>query len=219
MSDFWSRRKRAVDAAEDADRKAEAAARGAVERTEREAVQAEMTEAELLASLNLPDPDQAKSGDDIAAFLVEAVPRHIRNRALRSLWRSNPVLACVDGLNDYDGDFTGNGLNGGVLRTSYQVGKGLTAHVEKMAREAVQKDGGEPVGSSADDEEREAPTDGVTQNFLDESPPDPDGMHMDAEPEEGAVSFVEPPKRMRFTFEEDDHDERQRPRPTGSASI
>ena len=136
MSDFWSRRRQAVEEAAQAEEGAEIAARAQAASEARETAQAEMTEVELLESLNLPDPDQAKSGDDIAAFLAKAVPRHIRNRALRSLWRSNPVLACVDGLNDYDGDFTGNGLKGGVLKTSYQVGKGLTAHLEKVAADA-----------------------------------------------------------------------------------
>ena len=70
------------------------------------------------ARLGLPDPDTVVSGDDVAAFLARAVPRAIRNRALRSLWRSNPVLACVDGLNDYDGDFTGDELRGKALRTT-----------------------------------------------------------------------------------------------------
>lgn len=207
MSDFWSRRKQAVDAAEEAEREAEAATREDQEKAELEAAQAEMSEDELLESLNLPNPDLAKSGDDIAAFMAKAVPQHIRNRALRSLWRSNPVLACVDGLNDYDGDFTGNGLKGGVLKTSYQVGKGLTAHVEKMAEDArlaalkAEEKASNPLSDEKNQEFESSP---VTKNSLDEPPPDRKGMQTDTELEEGVVSDVEPSRRMRFTFEEDD---------------
>ena len=111
-----------------------------------------MAEDELLARLGLPDPDLVESGDDIAAFMARAVPRPIRNRALRSLWRSNPVLACVDGLNDYDGDFTGDGLSGEALLTTYEVGKGLTAHVEKLAAARAAEDARAlPDGNGRDD--------------------------------------------------------------------
>lgn len=207
MSDFWSRRKQAVEQAEVAETQTEIAAREATEQAELEEAQAQMSEAELLESLGLPDPDLARSGDDIAAFMVKAVPRHIRNRALRSLWRSNPVLACVDGLNDYDGDFTGNGLKGGVLKTSYQVGKGLTAHVEKMAREAEieAKKAGEPELNPLSDKKNQEPSaDLTTENLLAETDHEVESTPMDTAAEEAVGPPVVPSARMRFTFEEDD---------------
>lgn len=209
MSDAWSRRKQAVAETEAAARRAKEVARDAEEQAGLEAAQAEMTEAELLTSLNLPDPDQAKSGDDIAAFLAREVPQHIRNRALRSLWRSNPVLACVDGLNDYDGDFTGNGLNGGVLKTSYQVGKGLTAHVEKMAREAEARRATPPdiqASDKPDENNREIHNIAESENFLDADAPPVEDLPVDTVPEEGTHPVVEPVRRIRFTFEEEDRE-------------
>ena len=43
---------------------------------------------------------------DFTVFMHEKVPQAIRRQALRHLWATNPILANVDGLNDYDEDFT-----------------------------------------------------------------------------------------------------------------
>ena len=77
MSDFWSRRKQAVEEAEAAVRATEVEAEEAKSQAETEAAQAEMTEEELLDSLGLPDPDVAKSGDDIAASIISAAASNI----------------------------------------------------------------------------------------------------------------------------------------------
>ena len=37
-------------------------------------------------------------GDDFSGFMARNVPDHLRRRALRKLWVSNPVLANLDGL-------------------------------------------------------------------------------------------------------------------------
>ena len=98
-----------------------------------------MSDADILDLLELPDPDTLRKGDDFAAFMAKAVPLHLRNRALRRLWRSDPVLACLDGLNDYDADYLTGSTGQGVIATSYQVGKGMLAHVEKLAADAAAK--------------------------------------------------------------------------------
>lgn len=128
--DFWSRRRAAVEAEAEAERQAEADRALAAEVAELE----ERSDAEILAELDLPDPDSLKSGDDVIAFMARAVPDRIRRRALRKLWRLNPVLANLDGLNDYDGDYTA--VSDAPVLTTYQVGKGLLAHVQEMARQA-----------------------------------------------------------------------------------
>lgn len=127
---FWERRRVAVQAEEEAD---EAAVQAAREAEQQEAL-ARKTDAEVLTELGLPDPDTLAMGDDFAAFMAKAVPEHIRRRALRKLWRSNPVLACVDGLNDYDDDYLTGSFGNGPVQTSYQVGKGLLAHVLEAMR-------------------------------------------------------------------------------------
>ncbi len=128
---FWDRRRAAVKAEEEAQAAAEQAAQEALQQQ----ALAEKSDEEVLEELGLPDPETLVQGDDFAAFMAKAVPEHIRNRALRKLWRSNPVLACVDGLNDYDDDYLSGSYGNAPIKTSYQVGKGLLEHVLEMARQ------------------------------------------------------------------------------------
>jgi len=72
----------------------------------------------------LPDIDSLDKNSDFSAFLRQGVPEEIRRRALRVLWRSDPVLANLDGLNDYDEDFTVVHTVADAVRTAYKVGKG-----------------------------------------------------------------------------------------------
>ena len=85
----------------------------------------------ILKELGLKDPDDLLPGEEFSTFLRAAIPVHLKRRALRRLWGSNPVLANLDGLNDYDGDFTGGGVAPGQLQTAYRVGKGFLRDVAK----------------------------------------------------------------------------------------
>ena len=143
-SDFWSRRKARVEAeqAEEA-RRAEA-----VEVEAQQKQLEEKTDAEILEEFGLPDPDNLEPGQDIAGFMNKAVPERLRRRAMRQLWRLNPVLANLDGLNDYDGDFTNAATDAPGVKTAYQVGKGLLRHVqalEEQERAKIAAQSGEHV--------------------------------------------------------------------------
>ena len=127
---YWSRRRQAVEA----EARQQAEARLASEEAEALAVQEQKADEDLLKELGLPDPDTLKAGDDFSAFMAKAVPTRLRNRALRKLWVSNPVLANLDDLVDYAEDYRTAGLTGGVVQTTYKVGKGLMKHVEELAR-------------------------------------------------------------------------------------
>lgn len=129
MSNFWSKRRAAVAA------EAEAEVQTALV-AEREGAVAEKTDEDILEELGLPDPDALTVEDDFSVFLKEVVPARIRTRALRRLWRLNPVLANVDGLVDYGEDFTDAAMVVEKLQTTYQVGKGMLAHVQELARRA-----------------------------------------------------------------------------------
>ena len=131
-SNFWSRRKAQVEAEADT----EARALEAAELAEREAKQEEIPDEELLQELGLPDPDSMLPGDDFKAFMAKAVPDRLRRRALRRLWLSNPALANLDGLIDYGEDFSDSAMVIENMQTAYQVGKGMTRHVEEMIRQA-----------------------------------------------------------------------------------
>lgn len=128
---FWARRRAGVKAEADADKLAEETALEA----EQQQALAEKSDEEILDELGLPDPETLSKGDDFTAFMTKAVPEHIRKRALRKLWRSNPVLACVDGLNDYDDDYLTGSFGNAPIKTSYRVGEGLLAHVLEVARQ------------------------------------------------------------------------------------
>ncbi|WP_299784617.1 DUF3306 domain-containing protein [uncultured Marivita sp.] len=134
-SDFWSRRKARVEAeqAEEARRAEEVETRAAQQQLE------EKTDAEILEEFGLPDPDSLEPGQDIAGFMHKAVPERLRRRAMRQLWKLNPVLANLDGLNDYDGDFTNAATDAPGVKTAYQVGKGLLRHVQALEEQERSK--------------------------------------------------------------------------------
>ncbi|QBF32394.1 DUF3306 domain-containing protein [Thalassococcus sp. S3] len=131
-SDFWARRKAAVAA----EAEAEARVVAAEKRAEDQAALEEKTDAELLAEFDLPDPDTLRPGDDIRGFMTQAVPDRLRRRALRQLWKLNPVLANLDELVDYGEDFTDGAMVVENLQTAYQVGKGMLSHLESLTTEA-----------------------------------------------------------------------------------
>lgn len=182
---FWSRRKQAVEA----EARQDAQARRAAQEAEVLAAQEQKTDEELLAELDLPDPDSLKAGDDFSAFMSKSVPTRLRNRALRKLWVSNPVLANLDDLVDYAEDFRNAGLTGEVLRTSYQVGKGLMKHVEELAR-------GEEHADTAAEAEK-APSQTVGDDVTEEVADAPSAQ----EKEEVEMAVAAPKRRMRFVVE------------------
>lgn len=54
----------------------------------------------------LPSPESLNAGSDFSQFMRDDVPEMLKRAALRKLWACDPVLANLDGLNDYDEDFT-----------------------------------------------------------------------------------------------------------------
>ena len=73
---------------------------------------------------------------DFTKFMQAGVPERLRQRALRRLWGSNPILANVDGLNDYDEDYTDAALAVDVLKTAWKVGQGYLTDEEVAERDA-----------------------------------------------------------------------------------
>ena len=161
----------------------------------------EKSDEELLAHFDLPDPDTLKVGDDFSGFMSKAIPDRLRRRALRMLWRSNPVLANVDMLVDYGEDFTDKATVVENIQTAYQVGKGMLKHVEEMARQAAEKEAAEAAG---DEETPEAEP--VEEEVLVAEAPEADEqpavVHIEPEQEEDEMAYVPPtPRRMKFRTE------------------
>ncbi|NIZ62420.1 DUF3306 domain-containing protein [Sedimentitalea sp. CY04] len=201
--DFWARRKAAVEA-EAAD---EARVKAAELAEQRDADLSEKSDAEILADLELPDPEQLGEGDDFTVFLTETIPARIRTRALRRLWLTNPVLANVDGLVDYGEDFTDASCVVENIQTAYQVGKGMTHHVEEMARqeaaeaEALEAEGVEADNDASTEEEaEEIPTEQLEQL---ETVPTVAVAFAPYEPEVDDTPAFVAPRRMRFAFEDE----------------
>lgn len=193
----WSRRKAAVAAEAVAE---DRAVEDAVIAEQHEAL-AEKTDVEILEELGLPDPDAMVQGDDFKVFLSKTVPAHLRKRALRKLWRSNPVLACVDGLNDYDDDYLTGSYGQGPISTTYQVGKGMLSHLLEMERQKeallsqIEEDATSEVSEEyLDSEEQE----GLRVTQIDAILPLESEIEMqEAEP------MMPTPRRMTFHFEDD----------------
>ena len=79
------------------------------------------------------DFDSLNYASDYTQFMKKGVPEAVRRRALRTLWGSNPILANIDGLNDYDEDFTDAALAVKVLSSSYKPGTGYLTEEERIA--------------------------------------------------------------------------------------
>jgi hypothetical protein len=166
-----------------------------------EAEAAELTDAEALERLALPDPATLEHGADFRAFLRAGVPKRLQRLALRRLWAVSPGGAALDGLVDYAEDFTDAAVAVERIADSYEVGKGLRAHVEALARKAEAEEAGE---AAEDDRETPAPSE-------DESAPriaDENAQEENAEPvSEMAVRHTAPApvkaRKMAFRFEDD----------------
>ncbi|MBQ0833384.1 DUF3306 domain-containing protein [Marinobacter sp.] len=96
------------------------------------AVNETLPEHEVLVKYGLPDPDAIELGTDITGFMGKEIPELLRRKALRALWKSNPVLAVLDGLNDYDEDFTDAGPTIKGAKTLYKVGQGFIDRAKKV---------------------------------------------------------------------------------------
>lgn len=97
------------------------------------AINESLPEHELLEKYGLPDPETIELGTDITGFMRKEIPEFLRRKALRGLWKSNPVLAVLDGLNDYDEDYTLASTAGQTVTSLYKVGEGLVAKAKKAA--------------------------------------------------------------------------------------
>ncbi|HXQ66738.1 MAG TPA: DUF3306 domain-containing protein [Alphaproteobacteria bacterium] len=81
----------------------------------------------------LPPVETLSYDSDFKPYLASGVPEGLRREALRKLWRSNPMLANLDGLNDYDEDYSQVGKLPEAVKTLFQVGRGMVAPPEESA--------------------------------------------------------------------------------------
>jgi hypothetical protein len=106
-----------------------------------------------VAPEDLPDPETLDKDSDFTVVLGDGVPEAIKRKALSALWRSDPVLANLDGLNDYDEDFGVVQAVGEAVKTAYRVGQG---YLEDADEETVPDGGAATDGDAVADESRNA---------------------------------------------------------------
>ncbi len=99
----------------------------------------------------LPDIESLDEGSDFTPFMAEGVPEILRRRALRKLWRLNPVFAHLDGLAEYDEDFTIAANLLSEVKTVYKVGRGM---VEREAPRETPRQTDESERAEEREEER-----------------------------------------------------------------
>lgn len=156
----------------------------------------ERPDEEILEELGLPHPDELQPGDDIRGFMKAAVPDRLRRLALRSLWRSNPVLANVDGLVDYGGDFTDSALAVENLQTLYQVGKGMLRDLAEP-EEAISEAPDQPLEEPPAAPEPPAVAENTVESVADAA----EAPALQAEEAE-EVEIAPTSRRMAFRFDD-----------------
>jgi hypothetical protein len=134
------------------------------------------------AEAALPPVESLTYESDYRGFFADGVSEALRRRALRQLWRSNPILANVDGLNDYDGDFTDAAMVKENLKTAFDSLRGYA----KKAAPAMEE--------QEDTAEREEPSSGQEPGCEDAPSPSAENGTPD-DPEDGETCETEKPQK------------------------
>ena len=146
----WAKRKAAVREEEEADVAAleepeEDAAELPEPETEEEALELlSKDDPELAEQLSAIDIDKLTFDDDFTVFMQKRVPQMIRRRALSKLWLSHPILANLDGMNEYDEDYTQAADAAEMVRKAFEAARLKEEEAKrKKAREQLAADGQE----------------------------------------------------------------------------
>lgn len=227
----WSRRKRQV-AEEDAGPEVDIASpqEGAVDAAAAEPVSAGAVEdPELIANREAAeavDLETLTYDSDFTVFMKRGVPEALKNAALRKLWRSNPILAAVDGLNDYDLDYRTIDTVLTNFQSAWKVGKGYSDKAEEIREEMEAKSAAlaaereaEALKASAEEEDDDAVSgndpaedDEGLKSAAQAEDEAGEGVQGTAQPEEGTQAVeIQPeapvkkiPIRRRMAFDIDD---------------
>ena len=164
---------------------------------------------EILSILELPDPETLTLGDTVEKFMDGRVPERLRARALRAFWKTNPVLANIDGLDEYCDDYTDAAMIIENMETLYQVGKGYASQaldaLESLANDESQTEKAMNLVSVdqriSDRQQLEEPSADEPQMIAGEAGLDEDSASTDAVPDQQELPMESPtPKPRRMTF-------------------
>lgn len=87
----------------------------------------------------LPSIETLDAQSDYTVFMAKNVPEMVKRAALRKLWTSDPVLANLDGLNNYDEDYNVIDKAITLAQTSYRPGLGYLDEVKEKLDEVEDK--------------------------------------------------------------------------------
>ena len=105
---------------------------------------------------DLPDVEELGAESDYRPFLQRTVTPALRRLALRRLWRSDPVFANLDGLNDYDEDFAS------LHKTGTEAIAAAVRAGRRYARDpAVRAGAGRPEAAGPTDATPDAPREDI----------------------------------------------------------
>jgi len=91
----------------------------------------------------LPALESLDKTSDFTPFMNDKIPAFIRRKALNVLWRSDAVLANLDGLNDYDEDFT-------IIETIVNAASDMGGQVSSDSQNTVDNDDDNDKTASSD---------------------------------------------------------------------
>jgi hypothetical protein len=104
----------------------------------------------------LPSIDTITAATDVRPFLAPGMPDTIKQKALRKIWSTDPILSQIDPLQDYAEDFTDEAVAvpAGMLKTAYRIGRGFlsddeVAEWERLGNPGEIRIGALPVGEQA----------------------------------------------------------------------
>lgn len=159
-------------------------------------------EDEVFDESTLADPETLNAGDDFTAYLGKNISSGLKRRALRRLWTTNPVLANLDGLNDYDDDYTTIGTPSGLLKTAYKAGRGYLSDPEpadgRQDAPSPERPASETVLAPADNGPEPAPIAALDAPV--DTPSVPTGIDDGPQARDSGAAELTPPvpRRMRF---------------------
>ncbi|MCB2053340.1 MAG: DUF3306 domain-containing protein, partial [Geminicoccaceae bacterium] len=99
----------------------------------------------------LPDVEALGAGSDFRPFMAQGVPDDVRNRALRKLWRSNPLYARIDMLDDYCEDYTDARCAVPGVASLYRVGRGFAEEMVRADEEGAPRDEASSENETSED--------------------------------------------------------------------
>ena len=150
--------------------------------------QEETSDENLPVPDDLPDIKTLDKNSDFSLFMREGTPKKLKRLALRKLFTSDPIFAGLDGLNDYDEDYSMIGMVAEVVSTRYKPGQGMVDPEEKiLAKESEEKisvkeevknipdDGSSKEGDKQDDLSNQVGGEELSEDLIEDAEmPEPD---------------------------------------------